>query len=73
MQSNFSVFLNLGFREQLRMFKCEEPAIELTEVLLYFMWIRPIASLTKALARSHQDGLWNRPYASSSAGPICCA
>lgn len=37
MQANFSVFLNLGFREQLWMFKCKEPAIELIEVQFYFI------------------------------------
>lgn len=45
MQANFSVFLNLEFREQLWMFKCKEPAIEPIKVLFCFMWTRPIASL----------------------------
>lgn len=35
MQMNLSVFLNLGFGEQLWMYKCQECAIELIGFLFY--------------------------------------
>lgn len=43
MQTNFSVFLNLGFGEQLWMHKCQECALELIGFLFHsHLWFNKL-------------------------------